>query len=833
VKPLRRALAGWRHGVRALAMALAAFSLSWGVALGEALVAAMLGAVLGVAAGEALGRSRVRPAVGLGALGLLAFVLWRGAALAVGTEALAELAGPANALVTASVLRFGALAFSSVAALRMLAVRRPAVMALELGLVTVAFTSVFASHREGVIARPLWLSDWAWQQGIDPAQVLLGIGGAAVTLLALLLVAETRSGRALSSLVMLVMLALSAVGVIQVVGAPMPQPMSELAMSDAGLGQPPRPTPDAGNGHGPSPGRDAGGGSGRGPDGGDDRRDRGDAGDGGPSAGQDGGDGGGSSGGDGGDGGASGGDGGDGGASGGGDASDGGAGGGGDAGDVPMPNLIDIDGGAGSGSRDGGRPPPPSASERLSDDQSPSNSPTPMAVVILDDDYSPPSGAYYFRQEVWSQFSGTRLAPTTRTDVDGDLVDDLPTMELRVRDPVTTNGRARVHGLIAVLAQHNHPFALESPIRYLPAANPNPQRFLRAWRFESLAQSVDYRRLTGRGAGDPRWSPEVLAYYTQPPADPRYRELAQRVVNQRLPQRLRSDPFAQALAIKLYLDHELIYSTRARHAGVPDPTSDFLFGNRTGYCVHFAHSAVFLWRSLGIPARISAGYHSDESNRRGGSTILLRGGDAHAWPEIYVTGYGWIVLDIAAERNLDPPGQGTDEDLQRILGEMARQQPPDPEQPRPRDRAPQHHYGRDLGYGLLGLLGAALAALYLVKLWRRARVLLSASRSLPRVGYRKALDVLAEAGLVREYGEPRERFAARVEKVAPSFAKLTAMHLSARLGDPSKNTPDAEALSRRQWRDGLRALRRELAAGTKRWRRVVGLLNPASWLDAR
>jgi transglutaminase-like putative cysteine protease len=823
VKLLRRALAGWRHPARALAMALAAFSLSWGVALGEALAAAMIGAVLGVAAGEALGRSRVRPTVGVGALALLAFVLWRLAALAVGTELLAELAGPANALVTASVLRFGALAFSVVASLRMMAVRRPAVTALELGLVTVAFTSVFASHREGVIARPLWLSDWAWQQGIDPAQVLLAIGGAAVTLLAVLLVADTRSGRALSSLVLLVLLALSAVGVIQVVGAPMPQSMSELGISDAGMGQPPRQTPDAGNGHGPNRGPD-GGGSG-GPDAGDagDQRGGGDAGDGGESAGGDAGDGGSSSGRE--DGG---------GASGATDAGDGGAGGAGaDAGDVPMPNLIDIDGGAGSGAHDGGRPVPPSASERLDDDQSPSNSPTPMAVVVLDDDYSPPSGAYYFRQEVWSQYSGPRLVRTTRTDVDGDVVDDFPTMELRVRDPATVNGRTRVHGLIAVLAQHTYPFALESPIRYLPASNPNPQRFLRAWRFESLSQSIDYRRLTGHGAGDPRWTPEVRAYFTQGPADPRYHELAQRIVNQRLPQRLRSDPFAQALAIKLYLDHELIYSTRARHAGVPDPTSDFLFGNRTGYCVHFAHSAVFLWRSLGIPSRISAGYHSDESNRRGGSTILLRGGDAHAWPELYVTGYGWIVLDIAAERNLDPPGQGTDEDLQRILGEMARQVPPDPEQPRPRDRPPQHHYGRDLGYGLLGVLGAALGALYLIKLWRRARVTLSAARSLPRVGYRKALDLMAEAGLVREYGEPRERFATRVEAVAPTFAKLTSMHLSARLGDPASFGPGAEALSRKQWRDGLRALRRELRVGTKRWRRVLGLLHPASWLDSR
>ncbi|MFO0626684.1 MAG: hypothetical protein U0325_13805 [Polyangiales bacterium] len=51
-----------------------------------------------------------------------------------------------------------------------------------------------------MIARPLWLSDWAWRQGFDPTTILLGIGGVAVVLLAVLLVAESKSGRALSSL---------------------------------------------------------------------------------------------------------------------------------------------------------------------------------------------------------------------------------------------------------------------------------------------------------------------------------------------------------------------------------------------------------------------------------------------------------------------------------------------------------------------------------------------------------------------------------------------------------------------------------------------------------
>ena len=46
------------------------------------------------------------------------------------------------------------------------------------------------------------------------------------------------------------------------------------------------------------------------------------------------------------------------------------------------------------------------------------SAPAPMAVVLLGDDYSPPSQAFYFRQEVWSHFNGSRLVAPNRPDVD-------------------------------------------------------------------------------------------------------------------------------------------------------------------------------------------------------------------------------------------------------------------------------------------------------------------------------------------------------------------------------------------------------------------------------
>lgn len=849
---IRRLLSGWRHPVRLIAMAMAALSLAWGVALTEGLIAAMAGAALGVVAGELLGRSRLRLGVALAGLWLFVLVAWKTGALALNTEWLASEVGPGNALASVGVVRFGTLAFSLVAALRTLAVRKPAALALELGFIAAALTGVFASHRDGVIARPLWLSDWAWQQGIDPSQVFLVIGAVAVGLLAILLVAETKSGRALSSLAALAGLAVLAVMFINVVGAPTPQPESVLGLTDAGQGQPPRPSRDGGH-NGPQPNegdggagqrRDPGdGGGAQGNDAGEDggNSSGGDAGDGGNASGGDAGDGGGGAGNDAGDGGGSAGnDAGDGGGSSGNDAGEGGSSSGSDASaDISLP-MYPTDGSVDPNvppPQDGGQSSTPPSEQLNNDDQAPSNSPAPMAVVVLDNDYSPPSGAYYFRQEVWSQFNGVRLVSTTRNDVDLDIADEFPTFEQRVRDVPATQGRTRVDGMVALLVNHNSPFSLEAAVSFSPTQNPNPQRFQRAYRFSSLSQTVDYRRLIGHPAGDRRWSPEVRQYFTVPHTDPRFAQLARRIVNDRLPQRLRSDPFAQALAIKLYLDRELIYSTRERHNGVPDPTLDFLFGNRTGYCVHFAHSAVFLWRALGIPSRISTGYHSDESNRRGGSTIMLRGGDAHAWPELYVDGYGWIVLDIAAERNLDPPGQAPDEDLQRILGEMARQQPPNPNtppqqqmRPRPRER---HNYGRAVGYGLLSVLLAALAVMYAVKLWRRVIPVFAGARTMPRVGYRKALDLLAEAGHSREFGETREHFAERVKDVAPSFVKATEMHLSARLADPSLDPASRDAFSLTAWRALMRDVSRELSKGTKRWRRVLGFVNPASWLDAR
>ncbi|MGE3634724.1 MAG: transglutaminase family protein, partial [Sandaracinaceae bacterium] len=290
-------------------------------------------------------------------------------------------------------------------------------------------------------------------------------------------------------------------------------------------------------------------------------------------------------------------------------------------------------------------------------DQYPSGGATPDAVVIFHDDYSAPGGYYYFRQNAFSQFNGRKLVAATLNDVDADVHNVFPTTRARTVawTPAANNDRTTVETTVAMLADNSAPMGLEAPERFVPATNPAPQRFRRLYRVDSISLTSEPLVLLDRPVGDPSWSEEVRRHYVAGPDDPRYAELGSRIVSA-LPDDLAPLPVARALAITQYLGHYGTYSLESQHAGAEDPTADFLFGDLTGYCVHFAHAAVFLMRAAGVPARVGTGYAVAEANREGGSALLLRNSDQHAWPEVFIEGAGWVVFDVAPENVLDPPG---------------------------------------------------------------------------------------------------------------------------------------------------------------------------------
>ncbi len=482
---------------------------------------------------------------------------------------------------------------------------------------------------------------------------------------------------------------------------------------------------------------------------------------------------------------------------------------------------------AGEGKRGESRSGPANGELEFRDKYNTGGDRVPVAVVLFHDDYSPPSGVYYFRQGAFSQYNGRKLVVSGRRDIDRDLIRVFPGRPTQIENaPEMNENRGPLETSIALMADHMQPFALEAPVEVAPLHNPSPNRFRRVYKVTSAVLTADYAVMLGARLGSSAWSKEQWAHYTETPADSRYRALATEIAAE-LPDELASDTMAQAFAVTAWLGAEGIYSLKNQHSGAEDPTASFLFGDLTGYCVHFAHAAVYLMRSLGVPARVATGYAVSEAARQGGSSLLLSGAASHAWPEVYVDGFGWVVFDVYPERALDPPAPPMDADLQRLLGELARGASPIPisatDLPRLQELA------RDLtwrtGTWLLILLLISLAVLYLVKAWRRLVPAFASETSLSRVAYRAELDRIAELSIVRSPGESREAFARRVYDRVPSFEALTAAHVAAAFGGPP-----ADRLSLRELAAGVR---RDLLRGFPRWRRFLGLITPWSWLRSK
>ena len=183
-----------------------------------------------------------------------------------------------------------------------------------------------------------------------------------------------------------------------------------------------------------------------------------------------------------------------------------------------------------------------------------------------------------------------------------------------------------------------------------------------------------------------------------------------------------------------------------------------------------------------------------------------------------------MVVDISPQQTLDEPMEGADGDLQRMLGEMMRQQRWQEDDLRAEGGDPITL--AEIARVLAAVLLALVLAAYAVKLYRAQVPRFADPRQLYRVGYRAVLDRLADIGLRRRYGESRERFAQRARSLSPAFIALTEEHLQAALG--SRRSADG---------DHLRRLMHEVSAELRRqvpgWRRLLGVANPVSWLSAR
>ncbi len=110
-----------------------------------------------------------------------------------------------------------------------------------------------------------------------------------------------------------------------------------------------------------------------------------------------------------------------------------------------------------------------------------------------------------------------------------------------------------------------------------------------------------------------------------------------------------TNEYDKVQAITDYLRSKIKYEST-----IPSPPPNqeimdwFLFDLKQGFCNYYATAEVILLRSLGIPARWALGYAQGERQPNGFYQVLQR--DAHAWPEVYFSGYGWVEFEPTASQ---------------------------------------------------------------------------------------------------------------------------------------------------------------------------------------
>jgi transglutaminase-like putative cysteine protease len=98
-------------------------------------------------------------------------------------------------------------------------------------------------------------------------------------------------------------------------------------------------------------------------------------------------------------------------------------------------------------------------------------------------------------------------------------------------------------------------------------------------------------------------------------------------------------PYAQAVALQRWFRSEFTYDLDTRLDGSLDAIEQFLV-ERRGYCEQFAGAYAALARSIGLPSRVAVGFTPGDLGADG--AYRVRGRHAHAWPEVWFDGIGWI-----------------------------------------------------------------------------------------------------------------------------------------------------------------------------------------------
>ncbi len=189
-------------------------------------------------------------------------------------------------------------------------------------------------------------------------------------------------------------------------------------------------------------------------------------------------------------------------------------------------------------------------------------------------------------------------------------------------------------------------------------------------------------------------------------------------------------PYEQALALQNWFREDFEYDLSVAAGHSSSRLDSFLLQERRGYCEQFAGAFAVLGRTLGLPTRVAVGFTPGvvlEEDRPGGTLYSVRGEHAHAWPEVHISGAGWVAFEPTPGRGAPGAEEYTHVPEQQDSAGPSTEPgvalppppPPPPSGPEPADppalaAAPPTAAGDSTGgtaLRILALVGLSLAAL--------------------------------------------------------------------------------------------------------------------------
>ena len=288
--------------------------------------------------------------------------------------------------------------------------------------------------------------------------------------------------------------------------------------------------------------------------------------------------------------------------------------------------------------------------------------------------------------------------------------------------------------------------------------------------------------LTAAGAGVP---PDIAARYLELPANVarEVRGDAQRVAGNE------ASPYKKAKALQDWFRDNFTYNIEVSQGHDAKAMAQFLEA-KEGYCEQFAGTYAAMARSLGLPARVAVGFTPGTQDAQGRWHVT--GKEAHAWPEVYLSGYGWVAFEPTPGRGLPGaedytqvrPAQAADAPATTVVQPATPLEPVEP-MPEPSETVttlPEERKAPGARVAVVAIL-LALGAFYVVgvplakrrrRLRRREAAVTAADRVL--VAWTEATEDMTAAGLAPRPEETAVEYAHRVCRAAgpagPALVRL-------------------------------------------------------------